>query len=268
MKTSWLLGLLGVVVVILIAGLVGVRREAPAESPPLEQLGDELSFRPTTTAPLLGSSPAGNVAVVFETPKKIAHFESSTPAHGAVLPSPPVNVVVNVNFDLSSKSSMFVTSGGKEYGTGPTTVDANKLSMRRTVDPSAPDGLYTVAMTACWPDGSCHDGTFQFAVDRQKASGFVDLRGQKEVSVDLAQIAFSPADIRISRGTRLTWKNTDNIEHYVNTDSHPAHTYYPAQNSLILAKDDTYTLVFDRPGAYPYHCSAHADTMVGTVLVE
>lgn len=266
MKTSWLLGLLGVAVVMVIAGLVGVRQEAPQESP--VQLGDEPSFRPTPAAPLLGSSPTGSVAARFGTPKKIAHFESSTPVQGAVLPSPPVNVVVNVNFDLLPKSSMSVTSGGKDYGAGPTTVDANKLAMRRKVDPSAPDGLYTVAMTACWPDGSCHDGTFQFAIDRRRAAGFVDLRGQKAVSVDLAQIAFSPADIRISRGTRLTWKNTDNVEHYVNTDSHPGHTYYPAQNSLILAKDDTYTLVFDEPGVYPYHCSAHADTMAGTVLVE
>jgi hypothetical protein len=25
-------------------------------------------------------------------------------------------------------------------------------------------GLYLVKYTACWPDGSCHDGQFAFAV--------------------------------------------------------------------------------------------------------
>jgi plastocyanin len=41
-------------------------------------------------------------------------------------------------------------------------------------------------------------------------------------------------------------------------------------NSQQLAKGDTFTLTFDRPGLYPYHCSAHMhmNNMTGTLLVK
>lgn len=49
---------------------------------------------------------------------------------------------------------------------------------------------------------------------------------------------------------------------------HPAHTYYPQQNSKVLGLVDTYSLTFNAPGIYPYYCSAHASTMTGEIVVE
>jgi len=259
--------IVGGIAVLVIVGFVALRAKPQAGTPaPDAVVTPSLPIPERLTG--VSSTPLAGPRVEFGAPKKSAHFESSTPAHGAKLAAPPVNVVIDFNFDLVSKSSISVTSGGKEYGTGATVIDANRSAMRRTVDQASPDGLYAVTYQACWPDGSCHDGQFQFAIDRTGASAVLDLRGQNAVSVDLKDIAFAPAIIRISKGTDVTWTNTDAVEHYVNTDAHPAHTYFPAQNSKALKTGDTYRLAFDAPGAYPYHCSAHADSMLGTILVE
>lgn len=204
----------------------------------------------------------------FANPKKSAHYESNTPSHGSVLEAAPINVVIDFNFDLAKPSAISINKEGKDYGVKDTVIDTNKLALRRAVDPSAPDGLYTVVYNACWPDGSCHDGSFQFAIDRESAKKAVDETGRNEVKIDLTNTSFVPKTIRIRAGTKITWTNSDNIEHYINTDSHPAHTYYPTQNSKALKKGDTYSLTFTEAGIYPYHCSAHADSMSGRIIVD
>ncbi len=207
-------------------------------------------------------------STAFENPKKSAHYESNTPEHGSTLAGVPINVVINFNFDLAKPSEIKILKDGKDYGTGETVIDDNKLAMRRNMDPGSADGLYTVEYNACWPDKSCHDGSFQFAIDRSKAGSFLDQTGKNEVTIRMSQIKFNPQNIKVSKGTKITWINDDPVEHYVNTDSHPAHTYYPAQNSKALGKGDRFSLVFNTVGIYPYHCSAHADSMIGLILVK
>jgi len=204
----------------------------------------------------------------FSNPKKSAHYETNTPSHGAILAAPPVNVVIDFNFDLAPPSTISISNNGKEYATGDLLIDGNKLSMRRNFDQSAADGLYKVTYNACWPDRSCHDGYFEFAIDRSRASSYEDMTGKTEALVRMSNIMFKPKDIKISKGTKVTWINDEEVEHYVNTDSHPAHTYHPLQNSGALKLGDSYSVTFDTPGIYPYHCSAHAQTMTGNIIVE
>lgn len=204
----------------------------------------------------------------FSNPKKSAHYESNTPEHGSTLAGVPINVVINFNFDLAPPSSISVTSDGKEYGVGETIIDSNKLTLRRNLDPNSPDGLYTVNYNACWPDKNCHDGSFQFKIDRKQASQFEDMTSKKEVTVKLSEIKFIPANLKISKGTKVTWVNDDEEEHFINTDSHPHHTYLIAQNSKALKKGDQYSYTFEKVGIYPYHCSAHEASMKGNILVE
>jgi plastocyanin len=203
----------------------------------------------------------------FATPKKGAHFETSTPTHATTLAAAPVEVVINFNFDLHSKSTLKVTKDGKDYSVGSTTVDANKLTMRRKMATSVPDGVYTVTYDGCWPDGSCHDGHFQFAVDSKKLSSYTDMKNQKEVTVKLSQVKFMPMDLIVSSGTKITWVNDDSETHYINTDSHPAHTQVLGFNSKALQKGDSFSYTFTDKGAYPYHCSAHAANMTGNIVV-
>lgn len=213
---------------------------------------------------------ASGKTFAFLNPKKAPHYESNTPAHGVILPGVPPNVVLDVNFDLVAPSSVTITNDAdqKDYGRGETVIDLNQLAMRRRMEPEAPNGRYTVTYRACWPDRSCHDGSFQFAIDRAAGESFADFRGKDGVEIKMSDIAFSPMQVRINRGTTVTWVNADPVEHYVNTDAHPAHTFYLAQNSRVLDTGDTYPFRFEEPGAYPYHCSAHASVMTGTILVE
>lgn len=204
----------------------------------------------------------------FSTPKKSAHYESNTPEHGSVIPGVPINVVLDFNFDLAKPSEIKILNDGKDYGVGEIVIDENKLSMRRYMDPESPDGIYKVEYNACWPDKSCHEGNFEFEIRGGLKSSYQDLRNQKEVTIKLSEISFKPKEVLIAKGTKVTWVNDEDVEHYVNTDSHPAHTYFIEQNSKSLKKGDSYSLTFSTAGVYPYHCSAHADSMKGSILVE
>jgi plastocyanin/methionine-rich copper-binding protein CopC len=203
----------------------------------------------------------------FSNPKKSAHYETNTPEHGATLAGVPANVVIDFNFDLAKPSEIKILKDSKEYGIEETVIDSNKLSMRKKMDPASPDGMYRVEYNACWPDGSCHDGNFQFVIDRTLSEKYEDQLSKKEITIKMSQIKFMPMDLKIKRGTTVTWVNDDSVTHYVNTDSHPAHTYQKNQNSKALEKGETYQYTFDEAGIYPYHCSAHAENMTGNILV-
>ena len=177
-------------------------------------------------------------------------------------------MVIDVNFDLASPSDIKILKDQKDYGLRETVIDDNKLAMRRNMDPDSPDGIYKVEYKACWPDKSCHDGNFQFAIDKKLSKDFTDETGKKEVEIRMSEIMFNPQNIKISEGTKITWINDDSVAHYVNTDPHPGHSYYPLQNSKALGKGERYSVSFGTPGIYPYHCSVHADQMVGNILVE
>lgn len=204
----------------------------------------------------------------FSKPKKSAHYENNTPPHGEILAGVPVNVSLDFNFDLAKPSDISIMKNGMEYGVGETVIDNNKLAMRKNMDSQAPDGFYEVFYKACWPDGSCHDGKFQFGIDRGKKSEYTDMRGKKELALEMVDFSFSLKKVLIDKGTKITWVNKDGAIHYVNTDPHPQHTHYPMQNSQAMNKNDKYTLTFDKSGWYPYHCSAHARIMTAQILVE
>lgn len=204
----------------------------------------------------------------FSNPKKSAHFESNSPEHASILEGVPVNIVIDFNFDLVKGSNIQITQGSKDYSAGETTIDDNKLTMRRKMNPSSPDGLYLISYKACWADGSCHNGQFQFKIDQALSENFQDLRGQKEVTINLANYSFSQSKVKISKGTKVTWINQDDIIHTINADPHPGHTYFVNQNSRDLKKGDSYSVSFTDAGIYPYHCSPHASSMKATILVE
>ena len=251
--------LIGILVIVLIGIFVWKtqstnNKESSVQTPLINQEG------------LKESSPSTNLQ--FANPKKSAHYESNTPSHGTTLAGIPINVVIDFNFDLAKPSEIKFHKDGKDFGVGETIIDKNRLTMRRDMDPTSPDGRYSVVYKACWPDGSCHDGHFEFAINREIAKNFTDQTNSSEVTVKLSETAFQPKDIRIRKGAKVTWVNDESVEHYINTDSHPAHTYFLNQNSGALEKGNTYSITFDAPGIYPYHCSAHEATMKGNILVE
>ncbi len=198
------------------------------------------------------------------------HIQDTTPHHSDKYPVAPIAIVINSDLDMTSAEITVVLASDEasEFTRSDTTVDESKLAARVALDTSAPDGEYVVSYKNCFIDTSCTQGKFYFKIDRTPLSNFEDQRDKAEIKVDLKDILFAPKNIRISSGTKVVWTNSDAIEHFVNTESHPYHTYFEQQNSRGLAMGQKFETVFDEPGAYPYHCSAHADVMTGMIVVE
>ena len=95
---------------------------------------------------------------------KSPHFVSSNPANNAVLDTTTSKVTINFNFDLAVGSKITVAVDGNVVNTpDPTKISADKLSMSVNINPVEPAN-YKVDYVACWPDGSCHNGSFGFSV--------------------------------------------------------------------------------------------------------
>jgi plastocyanin len=79
----------------------------------------------------------------------------------------------------------------------------------------------------------------------------------KEVAIQ--GFAFSPATIKVKKGTTVTWTNKDAVKHTVTADS-------GKWGSNLLANGETYSYKFDNVGSFSYHCTPHP-SMKGTVEV-
>lgn len=78
--------------------------------------------------------------------------------------------------------------------------------------------------------------------------------------VTVANLAFSPSKLTVSRGTTVTWTNYDSAPHSVKSNGRgPLH-------SGRLNRGDSYSIRFDAPGTYSYHCCLHP-FMLAEVIV-
>jgi len=201
--------------------------------------------------------------------KKTPHFLDSTPLHGETYAAQPINVTINFDFDLSEKSKVSVIdNSGTEWSQGEVFIEDSKTALKKSLKPDMTDGEYFVKYSACWPDNSCHEGTFSFMINLSKKSSYKDLRGQTEVAIDMKDIKFGDDKVIISPGTKVVWVNQDSVGHFVNTETHPEHTYFQEQNSRELTQGQTFSQTFTTLGQYNYHCSAHASTMTASLIVS
>lgn len=78
--------------------------------------------------------------------------------------------------------------------------------------------------------------------------------------VTIADFAFAPTAVEVRPGTTVTWTNTDDAAHTVDTE----------EGDLLASGDidrgGSYRQRFDAPGTYAYLCSIHP-SMRGTVEV-
>jgi amicyanin len=80
--------------------------------------------------------------------------------------------------------------------------------------------------------------------------------------VKISNFEFTPTKIKIKKGTTVTWTNDDSIRHDVKPDSE-TEEFKPSE---LLGKGEKYSVTFNAPGTYRYHCSPHP-YMKGTVEV-
>ena len=83
---------------------------------------------------------------------------------------------------------------------------------------------------------------------------------QRVVRLSIQNLAFQPARIVVSPGTRIVWTNLDGFAHTVTSDK-------GIWSSSDVESRSQFARVFSTTGAFPYHCSIHP-FMHGTVTVK
>lgn len=78
-------------------------------------------------------------------------------------------------------------------------------------------------------------------------------------AVNIGDMVFEPATLRIPAGTTVTWTNSDVSNHNVT---------FAGAASGRMKTGATYSRRFDAPGTYDYQCAIHGAMMSGTVIVE
>jgi plastocyanin len=79
-------------------------------------------------------------------------------------------------------------------------------------------------------------------------------------TVDVKNFAFSPMDLTVAVGTKVTWKFDDSAGHTVKSDD-------GTFSSPTLSNGKTFDFTFSKAGTYSYICSIH-QYMHGTVTVK
>jgi plastocyanin len=82
--------------------------------------------------------------------------------------------------------------------------------------------------------------------------------GANEVSID--NFAFNPKIVTIAAGSKLTWRNRDDVPHRIQSTNN---RFAPSQ---VLDTKATYSVSFPESGEFPYFCSIHP-VMQGKVVV-
>jgi plastocyanin len=82
-------------------------------------------------------------------------------------------------------------------------------------------------------------------------------------SVDIKNMMFTPSQISVQKGAKVTWTNNDTTAHTVIDDL--SNVGGPASGSI--APGETYSFTFDKTGSFQYHCSIHP-SMRGTIVVK
>ncbi|MEK7570861.1 MAG: cupredoxin domain-containing protein [Patescibacteria group bacterium] len=90
---------------------------------------------------------------------------------------------------------------------------------------------------------------------------------QEQTVITLTASGFTPANITITKGTTVTWKNESGKDATVNSDAHPTHTKYSPLNLGNFSDGDTLTLPFNESGTYGYHNHFNASEQ-GTIIVQ
>ena len=85
-------------------------------------------------------------------------------------------------------------------------------------------------------------------------------RAEEEAAhITIDNFVFTPPELKVKTGTRVTWKNEDDIPHLVMAKG-------GAFRSKPLDTGDEFSYVFAKTGKVDYFCTLHPH-MVGSVIV-
>jgi plastocyanin len=84
--------------------------------------------------------------------------------------------------------------------------------------------------------------------------------GPHQVFID--NFTFNPRQLTVAAGTRVTWRNRDDVPHTATSTSKPR-----AFDSGTLDTEEHFSHVFTAPGTYEYFCVLHPK-MTGQIVVK
>jgi plastocyanin len=124
-------------------------------------------------------------------------------------------------------------------------------------------GLALLAVLACVLVGATACGSSKPKVVPPPTP--VDLRGRTQVDIDARGNQFSPVDIIVTVGTRVTWHNQDAVTHNVKKSADAVDFGAPFGDDS-LNPGQTYSFTFAKVGTFHYTCTIHT-AMDGEVQV-
>jgi plastocyanin len=86
------------------------------------------------------------------------------------------------------------------------------------------------------------------------------MTSSNQVVID--NFAFRPAELTISRGSKVTWRNRDDVPHTATSTTKPR-----AFDSHSLDTDEQFSHTFATSGTYEYFCALHPH-MTGKIIVK
>jgi plastocyanin len=84
-------------------------------------------------------------------------------------------------------------------------------------------------------------------------------------TIAIRTFQFAPDTVRVKTGTRVTWTNTDEIEHTITSGT--SDTPDGRFSGVVAKRDATFSATLERAGTYAYFCDRHR-FMKGTVIVS
>ena len=79
-----------------------------------------------------------------------------------------------------------------------------------------------------------------------------DKKDAKENKVEISDIKYKPAKLKIKKGEKVVWTNADDRDHTV-----VSHDKAKTLNSGKIGVGQTWEFTFDKPGTYEYGCEYH-----------
>jgi plastocyanin len=203
----------------------------------------------------------------FENDVRVEGVNQTFPRHRETLPAAPANIVISANNELSADSSIRVERDGRDYGEGRTRREADNRVIRRNIQSDAPEGYYTVIYSLCERNESCREGRYQFRVDRAEEREFEDKSGERNVTIRIRDGRLDPERVKISSGTRVTWRNESNSSYTLYPGSEDVREYFPNLNSGRIAQNGSFSLVIREEGYMVYYAE-DGRRIEGRIIVE
>lgn len=142
------------------------------------------------------------------------------------------------------------------------------FAITRSIEQVNKDASHTA--TAVHSDQGYNDTSASSTVD------LVDLTNQTEVGINIQESGYSRPNIKIKKGTKVTWTNLDTVEHNAMAEhSGEEHAHAaPAKDEVrpdlfagpLLTKGESYSFTFNEVGTIGYHCAPHP-FMKGSIAV-